>query len=134
MKILAFFLAVVMLFVPLSACGGDPAVIYGDSELYSKRDIDKAVDEIMDKFGSWRGCKMYSLAYGGDEKCLRELEYCNSLASDGEVYDQCIVFESVFRSPLRGGGAWEPNEIYTWSWYLARTNGGRWDLLTWGYA
>lgn len=134
MRLLAIILAVFMFFAPLSACGGDPAVIYGDSEIYSKRDIDKAADEVMDKFASMRGCKMYSLTYAGDDTCSRELDYCNSFAADGEEFVQCIVFESVFRSPLRGGGAWESNEIYTWSWYLARTEFGGWKLLTWGYA
>ena len=133
MKFLAFILAVVLLVSPLSACG-EPVVIHGDSEIYSKRDIDKAADEVMDRFGSMRGCKMYSLTYAGDEVSKGNIEYVNSLAKDGVEYDECLVFESVFRSPLRGGGAWEPNEIYTWSWYLARTKDGRWDLLTWGYA
>lgn len=134
MRIFAFVLALILLIAPLSACGGDPAVFYGDSEIYSHRDIDKAADEVMDTFNSMRGCKMYSLTYAGDDVCKSELDYCNSLADDGVVYDQCLVFESVFRSPVRGGGAWESNEIYTWTWYLARTENGRWDLLTWGYA
>ena len=26
------------------------------------------------------------------------------------------------------------NSLYSWSWYLARTNGGEWEILTYGYA
>ena len=33
----------------------------------------------------------------------------------------------------KGGGAWEANEEYTWSWWLARSEGGEWNLMTWGY-
>lgn len=33
------------------------------------------------------------------------------------------------------GTAWEPDTDYEdYSWHLARTDGGEWKLLTWGYA
>ena len=38
-----------------------------------------------------------------------------------------------FRCAENGGGAWEANEEYTWSWWLARSEGGKWKLMTWGY-
>ena len=50
-----------------------------------------------------------------------------------EAFTQCIAFKSSFRSPKNGGGAWEANEEYTWSWWLARCEGGEWKLMTWGY-
>ena len=53
--------------------------------------------------------------------------------SNKEAFTQCIAFESSFRSPKKGGGAWEANEEYTWSWWLARSEGGEWNLMTWGY-
>jgi len=32
------------------------------------------------------------------------------------------------------GGAWEADKEYTdWQWWLAREEGGDWELLTWGY-
>ena len=133
MKFIALILAFVLMLGPLSACGNEPQVIYGESEMYSERDMDRAVDEIMDSFGKMRGCVMYSLEYAGDEKSLSELDYCNSLEEGGE-FDQCIVFKSTFRSPINGGGAWEENEMYYWTWTLARKDGGSWKLLTWGYA
>lgn len=133
MKFIALILAFVLMLAPLSACGNEPQVIYGQSEMYSQRDMDGAVDEIMDSFGEMRGCVMYSLEYAGDEKSLSELDYCNSFEDSGE-YDQCIVFKSTFRSPINGGGAWEKNEMYYWDWILARKDGGRWKLLTRGYA
>lgn len=52
-----------------------------------------------------------------------------SLAGCGK----CISFDSSFRSPKNGGGAWNANEEYTWSWWLARSEGGTWKLMTWGY-
>ena len=45
------------------------------------------------------------------------------------------VFRLIVVSGHRknGGGAWNANEEYTWSWWLARSEGGTWKLMTWGY-
>lgn len=133
MRLLAFVMALMLVTVPLTSLRDKPRVDYGESELYSDRDVDRAVRTVMETFDTWRGCRMYSLEYAGDGRCLSEVEYCNSLA-DGADFDQCMVLESVFRSPVRGGGAWEANRIYTWSFILAREGNGPWVLLTWGYA
>lgn len=110
-----------------------PASIdYGASDIYSRQDMDEAIDLIKEEFYSWNGCKLYSINYAGDNFCQRELEYCNTLAKEGVTYDECIVFRIQFRSPIFGGGAWNSNFRYDWSWYLARTEGGEWELLTWG--
>jgi len=108
------------------------SISYGDSEVYSQEDRKAAVDLILDKFHSWEGCKLYSVYYTSDEFCHRELEYCNTLAPDGVEYTECIVYRTEFRSPIFGGGAWNANFRYNWSWYLARIGNGPWELLTWG--
>ena len=107
---------------------------YGTSELYSHAEMDSAIKEIQKTFNTFDGCRLYSLRYTSDELCQSQLEYCNTLAPEGTAYDACIVFDSRFRSPIAGGGSWNPNEIYTWTWYLARTKNGDWELLTYGYA
>lgn len=108
-------------------------VDYGNSQIYTKKDMNKAIDKIVDEFRTWDGCVLYSIEYAGDEKCEKELEYCRELG-DNEDFTQCIVFTSSFRSPVNGGGAWYPNQVYTgWDWYLAREENGGWVLLTWGY-
>lgn len=110
-----------------------PASIdYGTSEVYTKEDMDSAIELIKETFNTWDGCKLYSISYTDDSLCERELDYCNTLADDGVTYSECIVFRMQFRSPIFGGGAWNANFRYNWSWYLARTQGGDWELLTWG--
>ena len=110
-----------------------PASIdYGSSEIYSKEDMDEAITLIKDRFYSWEGCKLYSIYYTDDSFCQRVDIVYLTLADDGVVYTECIVFRTRFRSPIFGGGAWNANFEYDWSWYLARTDGGEWDLLTWG--
>lgn len=133
-RILAIISAVILTLVVVLACISlRPASIdYGTSDMYSKQDMDGALKLIKDKFYSWEGCKLYSISYAGDDFCERELDYCNTLADDGVTYTDCIVFRMRFRSPIFGGGAWNPNCEYDWSWYLARTDGGEWGLLTWG--
>ena len=126
----------VAIVLALAWCGKekDVKIDYGTSELFSQADMDDAIKEIKKTFSTFEGCKLYSLSYTSDEKCEKELEYCNKLASDGITYDECIVFDSCFRSPFTNSGAWEPHTIYTWSWYLARTDNGNWELLAYGYA
>lgn len=133
-KALAIIAAVVLTLIVVLACINlRPASIdYGNSDVYSKQDMDEAIKMIKDRFYSWKGCKLYSISYAGDDFCERELDYCNTLADAGVTYTECIVFRMRFRSPIFGGGAWNPNFEYDWSWYLARTQGGEWELLTWG--
>ncbi len=105
---------------------------YGVSEKYSRKEMDAAVDLIEREFYSWKGCKLYSIIYAGDEFCEKELDYVNSLAKDGVVYTECIVFYTNFKTSMFAGGGFNPNFEYDWSWYLARAEDGRWELLTWG--
>ena len=112
-----------------------PAVIdCGDSAVYTIEERETAARLISDTVNSFEGCKLYAVKYDGDEVSQKNLEYCNSLAADGITYTESIVFTSYFRSPVFNAGAWNPNEIYDWTWYLARTDGGDWEILTYGYA
>lgn len=133
-RILAIITSVVLTLVVIFTCINlwPASIDYGTSAVYSHQDMNEAIDLIKEKFDSWDGCKLYSISYAGDDFCERELEYCNTLADDGVMYDECIVFRMRFRSPIFGGGAWNPNFEYDWSWYLARTQNREWELLTWG--
>lgn len=110
-----------------------PVIIdLGISENYSEQEMNDAIDLIKEEFNSWHGCKLYCISYAGDDVCRKELNYVNTLAPDGIVYADAIVFRMSFRSPIFGGGGWNPNFRYDWSWYLARTENGEWEVLTWG--
>lgn len=133
-KILTIISSVVLTLIIVFACISlwPASIDYGTSDIYSRQDMNEAIDLIKEEFYSWDGCKLYSINYTDDNLCQGELEYCNSLAKEGISYDECIVFRMQFRSPILGGGAWNANFRYDWSWYLARTEGGEWELLTWG--
>ena len=91
-----------------------------------------------DTFQTWEGCELHRVIYGTDEACNAEnIAWMNDLKTDGdsvEPFTQCMLLLSDFRSPKNGGGAWEANMEYkNWQWWLARTDDGAWELMTWGY-
>ena len=103
------------------------SVDLGRSELYSEAERQAAVDTVREKFKELDGCRLFRLRYAGDDDSLREFDY-------SEQYDEAIVINSVFLSPLTSRGSWEAHEIYTWHFILMRQTGGEWVLLTYGYA
>ncbi len=105
----------------------------GLSAIFSKEDIAGAAAKIHEEFDTW-GCKLHSLEYVGDQCCSEDNLAWMNMLGDGEPFSQCIEFISDFDSPKDGGGAWEPGYRYTdWQWWLARIDGGDWQLITWGY-
>lgn len=128
--VVSVVLTIILVFTVISLL--PPSIDYGSSEIYSKNDMNAAIALIEEEFYSWEGCKLYSIHYTDDSLCQRELDYVNELADDNVIYTECIVFRTRFRSPVVNAGAWNPNSEYDWSWYLARTRGGEWELLTWG--
>lgn len=118
---------------------GGVYVDYGSSEIYTQEDIDAAIDVIMAEFGQWTGATMKRIVLADDDLCLADLAYCNSLREEGTPeFTQAIVFMTDFHSPSAEqaqGTAWNPDTDYDgYTWHLARTDGGAWQLLTWGYA
>ena len=117
----------------------DYEVDYGESEVYSQEDMDAAIAVIMAEFGGWEGCTMRSISFTDDVLCEEDLDYVNELREEGAPeFTQAIVFSSNFHSPSEEqseGTAWEPDTDYDgWTWHLGRTDGGDWQLMTWGYA
>ncbi len=126
----------------LAGCGDKAeekvAVDYGSSSLYTKEDMQDAIEQIQAEFAAWDGCELHSISYAGDAECNEaNLAWMNAFEradGDTEPYTQCIVFESSFHSPEKEAGAWIADEEYTgWQWWLARSDGGQWKLMTWGY-
>ena len=114
------------------------SIDYGNSALYSKEDMDAAIAVIRKEFDTWDGCELHSISYGSDDACSAEnIKWMNELeaANDAqETFSQCILFKSNFHSPKNGGGAWNADQEYTdWQWWLARSDGGQWKLMSWGY-
>ena len=129
-KIAVFFVALIMAF-SLSGCGVPffAEKIISDSDIYSKRDIEKAMNVVYRQFAFFEGCALLSIEY--DE------EYSKERAADwAENYgaDEAIVLLSKFYVYSDTDGSLEPGETYSrWNWVLVRDKGGFWELKTWGY-
>ena len=128
-------------FADIAEMGTDPempaadvSIDPGTSELYSVKDRLAAMVRILDQFDTWEGCEMHSIRYAGDACNSEEnLQWMNDLGN-GDAFSQCIEFVSDFHSPKEAYGAWEADSEYTeWQWWLARSEGGDWELMTWGY-
>ena len=111
-----------------------PKTFCGNSEIYTLEERKAVADLVKDRINSYEGCMLFLIKYQGDTVSQNNLDYCNQLAKDGKIYTDCMVFKSYFRSPIKNSGAWNPNELYTWSYYLARTSDGPWEIVTCGYA
>lgn len=133
-KIFAFFMAAVMIF-GLTACSGKVDIDYGESDIYSKVDMDAAIELIKEEFSSWEGCELHSIRYSSDDYNNSEtVGWMNDLGDEKDGFTQCIMFVSDFHSPKAGGGAWNADSEYThWQWWLARSGDGAWKLMTNGY-
>lgn len=122
--------------VLLSACslGGDisnVSIDRGISKLYSRKDIDSAIELILEQFKEFDGCTLHTIKYAGDEESMANLDYCNSLNEEAD-YIQSIYFISSFHTPKYSDDGWNPDEEYEYGWYLAREKDGVWHLVTYG--
>ena len=112
----------------------DPVEIeLGTSEIYSPEDLDKAAQAVRTGFEEFDGCTLHRIRYGGDENCTEEnLKWLNELNPDGN-YTQVAEFVTDFYSAVENG-AWEADTEYTdFQWWLARTDGGDWEVVSRGY-
>ena len=104
----------------------------GSSEIYSDEDLQAAVDKIANYLDV--EVEFQQISYQWDEESANQLSYCQEL--NPEV-DECVFFKTNFYVPEQDATmAWalEPNTIISdYEWYLGRTAGGEWNVLTAGY-
>ncbi len=72
-------------------------------------------------------------------RCRQLIQRSDNLRKANDIrhyYTQCMILYSDFHSPVEGAGdlGFDPDYEYKdWNWCLARTDGGKWHLLDWGY-
>lgn len=135
-------LLTVIFVLSLAACANNTIpevkIDYGKSSIYTEKDMNEAIDLIKKQFSTWKGCELHSISYSSDDEnnnenvaWMNELEAANDAK---ETFTQCIMFKSDFHSPKKSEGAWNEDQEYTdWQWWLARSESGKWKLMTWGY-
>lgn len=111
----------------------DEAVVeYGQSKLYSKEDMDEAVDILKEEFKEFNGCQLHEIFYISDECSEDKLIELNE---QGNSYAQCMVFGTSFHSPkfsVKDG--WDKDVEYTdWQWIFVKDVSGTWQLVSYGH-
>ncbi len=124
-------LAVLCVCMSVGAEDQGPVIDYGESELYTVPEREAAVDIIKAELASMEGVELHYVTYAGDDQSVYDLSLNNSL--DKGTFDEGILFYTAFRSPKQAYGAWEADTEYTWSYSLARTNKGPWQLVNFGW-
>jgi hypothetical protein len=124
----------VVLILSLSGCEGNVSrvnIIDVDSEIYSKSEINDAIDIVLKHFKDYfKGCTLREIQYAGDDSYKEFEEWA-------EQYDaeQAIILISSFDVDSLGwDGSLNPNTTYDdWKWILTRKDNQEWTLQTWGY-
>ena len=114
---------------------------YGKSYIYSKKDMSRAIDVILQRFEQdYEGCTLYNIRYDSDKSNNEEtLKWLKELAAAQNIdveLTECIKFYSDFHTSDKLGkdSTFEKNKDYkNWQWYLASGEGTQWYLLSWGY-
>ena len=116
------------------AVAPEVAYDYGTSELYTTEELEQAAIQVKCEFATFAGCELHNLRYAGDECNTKEnLDWMNSL-NEKAGYTKVAEFLSDYHTPVEGGGAWEPDtEMQDYQWWLARSDDGGWQLVTFGY-
>lgn len=120
----------------LTGCGrggnaSEVQVITGESEIYTQREIENAMETAMDYFRKeFDGCTMTKIEYNEGKSGGAAEEWARQYGAD-----EGIVLYSSFDVDASGGdGSLNPNSTYNnWQWVLTRDRGGKWVLRTWGY-
>ena len=134
MKKLSKYIITVAILISLAGCGNIRNVKIIDwtpSELYSDKDIQKAINVIKTEFAlKWDGCTLTEITYAGDDVSLDYKDW--AIRNNAK---EVIVLTSSFEVDSSGGdGSLNPNSTYSgWMWILARSDGGKWKHVDHGY-
>ena len=105
--------------------------ILGESARYAESEIQDAMDVAASHFKKeFEGCTLLTMEYD-------EAKSERSASAWAETFGakEGIVLLSSFKVDEKGGdGSLNPGDIYrNWQWILVRSDGGDWELKTWGY-
>ena len=123
----------------------DISVDYGDSNVFTKREMDCCIDLIEKELNDW-SCKLKSVRYVGDavSNSAENIKYVNELAQGNKnnfdkKFTNCLLFKTDFQSPPDPHDgkptAWRYDSEYKdYEWYFGFYEvDGEWKLLGWGY-
>lgn len=135
-------LLIVVAICSLLGCSPKVNIDYGDSEIYTKNDIDEAIKVINTLDPSSFDVSLNNYVYMGDERATEEsiIEYANDLGhaknliGENETFTQVLILTCTYKTGKKGNAGQPPNKTYNdWQIYLARlSRDSDWVFLTWG--
>lgn len=134
-KISALAAAAMAAFMLTSCADNGYTVSYGESQLYTQEDIERAiftVDDYIQNNKTFKRCDIHCIEFAGDNECQEESR--EGRIRDGVEYSQILVLTSDFKTPkfdLFGDmGGFNSDQEYTdWRWILGRTDNGIWEIV-----
>lgn len=115
--------------------GGEVAIDYDTSEIYTEDELKDAVIQIKCQFVFWGDVDLKSIKYAGDEAVTDEnLSWMNEIAPDAG-YTQVAEFLMDFHTPEDVGELTfnADSDYKDYQWWLARTADGGWEIVSFGY-
>lgn len=109
----------------------DYEIVIEKSEIYSKYEIQSAIDVVLDKFKDFPAT-LNKIWYDEEKSQNASEEWAKQYNAD-----QAIVLYSNFKTYLgdqsANSGFNSNSEYKNWSWILVRNNKEKWELKTFGY-
>ncbi len=106
------------------------------SFIFTDEDMNEAMELILKQFEGFEGCELHRLSYTSDEYNTAENAAWLSSLCEGAAFRDVMLFTCDFHSPSDPDSQTSLNldEEYTdYQWWLAREEGGSWQLVSWGY-
>ena len=128
--------------VSLFGCGKQEVGVnidLGYSDIYDETVRQEAIEVVREEIARWDGVELHKVAYAGDEAVTADnLKWMNEIgqANGKPEYKEVIELTADYHTPkdAETAGAWEPDtEMTDWQFWLARPEGGDWEIVTSGY-
>lgn len=105
--------------------------VIGNSEIYSKEEINNAIDIVLVKFKKFPAT--LNKIYYDEEKSQKE---SNEWAKQYNANEAIILYSDfkTYSGEQAINNGFNSNAEYSdWAWVLVRSNRDEWQLMTWGY-
>ena len=141
MRKIIIYLLLIITTCSLCACNNkkkEVKIDYGESKIYSKKDMDSAIKLLKEKFKEFEGCELHSIKYSSDDVITKDnLDWLNGIRPEEYKdikFTQIIMFETDFHTPKGNNCCFtEDIEMEDYEWWFARTDNGEWVYITKGY-
>ena len=125
------------LILGLSACSKEGSVSSNlkvtevPSEIYSKKDIEEAMDVVKQSFSSeFSNCTLEAMSYGSDERVYEWKDYYHK---EDKNLDYILIDVTFHTGSLDRSQTLNENSTYDWTCSLVKYDHGQWEVEDFGF-